>query len=499
MTLPVILFDLDGTLIDSGAIILASMNHAATTVLGRDYSDDELMAAVGGPGLAHQMRALDPERVDELVAVYRAHNEPLHETLLPCAGMDAALAQLNGRAARLGIVTAKRRVTVELAFEQLPFGHLFDVVVGADDTERHKPDPEPVLLGLERLGARPEEAAYVGDSPFDVAAGKAAGVFTVAVTWGRIHGARAARGRAPRRRRRHRRGAPCRPRLRTRAAELREQLNEASYRYHALDDPSSRTPSTTGSTTSSRSSRRPTRSSSRPTPRPSASARRSPTASRRSSTWRRWARSRRSRPTRRVSKWADDVRKRLDSDEPVAYVLEPKIDGSAISLVYENGVFVRGATRGDGQQGEDVTPNLRTIRAIPLALRCDGERRPPCSRCAARSTCRSPASGRSTSGRRRRARSRRRTRATPRPARCARRTRRSRRARPLSIWVYGVGYREGVEFDVAVGDRSQWLREHGFPTNPHAERLESIEEVAEACRAWETPPAPSSTTRSTGS
>jgi pyrophosphatase PpaX len=146
------------------------------------------MAAVGGPGLEHQMRALDPTRVDELVAVYRAHNEELHDTLVPCAGMDGVLAQLKREGRILGIVTAKRRATVELAFEHVPFGHLFDVVVGGDETLRHKPEPEPVLLALERLGAPPEEAAYVGDSPFDVAAGKAAGVYTVAVTWGGIHG-----------------------------------------------------------------------------------------------------------------------------------------------------------------------------------------------------------------------------------------------------------------------------------------------------------------------
>jgi len=186
--LPVILFDLDGTVIDSGGIILASMRHAATTVLGRDYPDDELMSAVGGPGLEHQMRALDAARVDELVTVYRAHNEELHDTLLPCAGMESALEQLKRDGRRLGIVTAKRRVTVELAFEHVPFGHLFEVVVGGDETERQKPHPEPVLLALERLGARPADAAYVGDSPFDVAAGNAAGVFTVAVTWGGIHG-----------------------------------------------------------------------------------------------------------------------------------------------------------------------------------------------------------------------------------------------------------------------------------------------------------------------
>src|SRR5213083_1537593 len=67
-------------------------------------------------------------------------------------------------------------------------------------------------------------------------------------------------------------------------------------------------------------------------------------------------------------KWAEDVRKRLDSDEPVAYVIEPKIDGLAVSLTYENGLLTRGATRGDGIQGEDVTVNLRTINTIPLRM-----------------------------------------------------------------------------------------------------------------------------------
>ena len=72
-----------------------------------------------------------------------------------------------------------------------------------------------------------------------------------------------------------------------------------------------------------------------------------------------------------LEKWASDVRKRLGTDEPVAYVVEPKIDGSAISLLYEQGVFARGATRGDGQRGEDVTQNLRTVTAVPLRIRAD--------------------------------------------------------------------------------------------------------------------------------
>lgn len=187
MRFPVVLFDLDGTVIDSGAIILASMRHAAKEVLGAEPPDELLMAAVGGPGLEAQMHALAPDRVQELVDVYRAHNEPLHDGLVCCAGIDGVLERLKDEGRRLGIVTAKRRVTVDLAFKVVPLRHLFDTVVGGDETERHKPDPEPLLLALERLEARPEEAAYVGDAPFDIQAAKAAGMFAVAATWGGIH------------------------------------------------------------------------------------------------------------------------------------------------------------------------------------------------------------------------------------------------------------------------------------------------------------------------
>jgi len=188
MRFPVVLFDLDGTVIDSGAIILASMRHAAREVLGVEVPDEQLMAAVGGPGLEAQMQALSPDRADELVTVYRAHNEPLHDELVCCAGMDEVLVRLKDEGRRLGIVTAKRRQTVELAFARIPIEHLFETVVGGDETKKHKPDPEPLLLALERLGAAPDDAVYVGDAPFDVKAAKAAGLYSVGVSWGGIHG-----------------------------------------------------------------------------------------------------------------------------------------------------------------------------------------------------------------------------------------------------------------------------------------------------------------------
>jgi pyrophosphatase PpaX len=174
MRFPVVLFDFDGTVIDSGSIIIASMRHATKTVLGRDIPDEELGRAVGGSGLIEQMRLLDPDRVDELVACYREHNEPLHAELSECAGMT-------------GVLTILKEEGRRLAFSYLPLERFFDVVVGSDDTERHKPDPAPLEHALDLLGASRDEAVYVGDSPFDIRAAKGAGMHSVAVTWGRIH------------------------------------------------------------------------------------------------------------------------------------------------------------------------------------------------------------------------------------------------------------------------------------------------------------------------
>jgi pyrophosphatase PpaX len=188
MRFPVVLFDLDGTLIDSGPIILASMQHATKTVLGREIAYEELAATVGGQGLVSQMRALDPDRVDELVEVYKEHNDPLHETLEAFDDLLDVLPRLRVGGRRLGIVTAKRHRTVGLALDRFPeLAEQFEVIVGFEDTERHKPDPDPVLAALRKLEVEPAQAAYVGDSPFDIQAAKAADVFAVAVGWGGIH------------------------------------------------------------------------------------------------------------------------------------------------------------------------------------------------------------------------------------------------------------------------------------------------------------------------
>ena len=187
MQFPVVLFDLDGTLVDSAAVILGSFHYATETVLRRRFPDEEILARVGGTNLAHQMALLDPDNVDELVRVYREHNDPQYSDLVCFDGVLDVLARLNAEGRRLGIVSAKRRPTIERVLLSAGMGEYFDAVVGSDDTERHKPEPEPILKALELLDAVPTEAAYVGDSPFDVAAARAAGVYAVAVGWGGIH------------------------------------------------------------------------------------------------------------------------------------------------------------------------------------------------------------------------------------------------------------------------------------------------------------------------
>jgi DNA ligase (NAD+) len=181
-------------------------------------------------------------------------------------------------------------------------------------------------------------------------------------------------------------------------------------------------------------------------------------------------------------KWADDVRKRLDSDEPVAYVIEPKIDGLAVSLTYENGLLTRGATRGDGIQGEDVTVNLKTIEAIPLRMR--GDDAPAVLE--VRGEVYLPLSGFRELNERIAELGQK---LAPNPRNAAAGSLRQKdssitASRPLSIWVYGLGAHEGLQL-ASHWEELEWLREHGFRTNPFAERLESIEEVAKRCRDWE--------------
>jgi DNA ligase (NAD+) len=187
-----------------------------------------------------------------------------------------------------------------------------------------------------------------------------------------------------------------------------------------------------------------------------------------------------------LAKWADDVRKRLGTDEPVAFVVEPKIDGSAISLVYENGAFVRGATRGDGSRGEDVTANLRTVGAVPLHVLSPHGELPP-ALLEVRGEVYFPRSGfrrfneaQVAAGKKEAPNARNAAAGSLRqlnPAITA--------ERPLSVWIYGAGARTDGTGPDSHSAMLHWLRERGFRTNPHVERVESIAEVSAVVAGWE--------------
>jgi DNA ligase (NAD+) len=181
-------------------------------------------------------------------------------------------------------------------------------------------------------------------------------------------------------------------------------------------------------------------------------------------------------------KWAEDVRKRLGTDEPVAFVTEPKIDGLAINLTYEGGQLTRGATRGDGYQGEDVTVNLRTIGSVPLKMRGKGQ--PTVAE--VRGEVYMPISGFRELNERVAELGQK---LAPNPRNAAAGSLRQKdssitASRPLAVWMYSLGAVDGLALE-SQWETLEWLREHGFRTNPFAERHESIETVAEVCRAWE--------------
>jgi pyrophosphatase PpaX len=180
------LFDFDGTLVDTTELIYQSMRHATGEILEKDLPREILLANVGQP-LPRQMELIDAEHAEALLESYRLHNEEHHDALIQeFPGIEKSLARLHSADVKIAVVTSKRRFSVEMALKTFPrLGEVVDRFVTMEETTEHKPHPAPLLKGLEFLGGVPrEEAAYVGDSPFDVAAAKAAGLTSVAVSWG---------------------------------------------------------------------------------------------------------------------------------------------------------------------------------------------------------------------------------------------------------------------------------------------------------------------------
>jgi pyrophosphatase PpaX len=186
MSFAAYLFDLDGTLIDSVALILGSFHHTRERHYGDRLSDDYYLTTLGMPLRDSFARmASSPDEVEALVRTYVEYNLTHHDSMVrPYDGVVAMVGALVKRRAHLAVVTSKLGKTARRGLAVAGIEEAFELVVAADDVRRGKPDPEPVLLALHRLGVSTEETLFVGDSPHDIDAGNRAGVKTAAATWG---------------------------------------------------------------------------------------------------------------------------------------------------------------------------------------------------------------------------------------------------------------------------------------------------------------------------
>ena len=184
--LTAVLFDLDGTLIDSVDLIVNSALYAFEKCGHTSPTAQEWLQDLGLPLRTMFGRFMNDESmVAELVACYREYQLENHDRLVrPYDEVTATLDALHGGGYELAVVTSKAEPLAKRGLAHVGLDGFFDVIVGLESCKRHKPDPEPVHTALERLGVAPDAAAFVGDSPHDMAAGRAAGVTTVAALWG---------------------------------------------------------------------------------------------------------------------------------------------------------------------------------------------------------------------------------------------------------------------------------------------------------------------------
>lgn len=183
---PVVLFDLDGTLIDTIELIVAAAMYAFAGRSGPAPSEAEIRHTIGRP-LTTQFGPwlLDDDDLPRLIGRYREYQLEHHDRLTTVyEGIPDAVATLHAAGCVMGIVTSKIGFMAERALVHVGLRDYMRVLIAADSTTKHKPDPEPVLVAMSQLGVHPGTTVFVGDSPYDMMAGVAAGVRSIGVSWG---------------------------------------------------------------------------------------------------------------------------------------------------------------------------------------------------------------------------------------------------------------------------------------------------------------------------
>ncbi|TDQ36965.1 pyrophosphatase PpaX [Aureibacillus halotolerans] len=183
MSIKTFLFDLDGTLINTNDLIIASFMHTLERYYPGQYTEKDVLDFMGPP-LVDSFKALDGERYEEMVQTYRTHNLDHHDTLVtPFVGVKEAVIALHEKGVQLAVVTTKMKETAIRGLRLMGLEEYFSVVIALDDVTNAKPDPEPVLKAMEALGATTDETIMVGDNMHDIESGKRAGVKTACVSW----------------------------------------------------------------------------------------------------------------------------------------------------------------------------------------------------------------------------------------------------------------------------------------------------------------------------
>ena len=179
-----VLFDFDGTIMDTNNVILKSWQHTFRTFEGKERTEEEIIGTFGEPLHLTMEKVLPDVPLEESVAVYREYNYANFLELIDLfPGILELVKELKARGYKTGIVTSRLKNTTGIGLRKYDMEKYFDVIVTCDDTDKHKPHPEPVNIALERLSSKPEEAIMIGDSMFDILCAKNAGVKAALVSW----------------------------------------------------------------------------------------------------------------------------------------------------------------------------------------------------------------------------------------------------------------------------------------------------------------------------
>lgn len=184
MKYPYILFDLDGTIVDTNELILQSFEHTLKEFFPGQYTRADILPHMGKTLVTQMGIWGEQSQVQDMIETYRKFNLEQHDRLVAIfPNVQETLKKLHHMGCKMAIVTSKMRLTADMALKMFDLEPYMSAVITLDDTDKHKPEPEPLLLAMQKIGASPEQTLMVGDSPYDILGGQAAGTATCGVAW----------------------------------------------------------------------------------------------------------------------------------------------------------------------------------------------------------------------------------------------------------------------------------------------------------------------------